>query len=280
MHLFVFYKGLYVIENYTDKNFNIFNFILSFLFLISITINIYGIYNNKKWSWLVSVVFSFYFLMFYGQLLIISINILSSTNLLLDKSSILSIYSGFTYSNFVIPFIMFFILILLFRPIVKEYFKQESYRENNIIKQPKSVKTLIFLWILSCFCILIQCWYYYNEVFFSENVDITFYGYFSNFIETNIYLIIIIVIIFGIINVKKWIWLVNVVFSFYFFMSNIHNSFTTLNCIIFSSDHQKEFSSNYSYTAYTYSVLFLTIIMLIILILLLRPNVSKYFNEV
>jgi len=97
-----------------------------FFTLFSIIIALYiihRIYKINKWSWLLNVIFSFYFGFHYSvnflySLIIFYLDIYDNQQFLFSNP----IHTLWTASNFIIPFIMLFIFILMFRNEVKNYF--------------------------------------------------------------------------------------------------------------------------------------------------------------
>ena len=154
-----------------------------------------------------------------------------------------------------------------------------------MVERPKQVNLLMFLWIIACLILAYQSWHYYMDTFIWQvNLDmIPIPGYFLFNISTYFYLLMSIFIIFSITNVKKYSWLLNIIFSVHFLFYFGFFSFYILHYVIFYDNLDRYFQNmalNPNFFGWGLSNAIIACIMLIILIFLFRPNVKKYFNQI
>jgi len=103
-----------------------FYIIMSVMFFIVSMVIIYSIFTVKKWSWLVNIIFSISFLIFYVQFFFSAIYF---TVFYIEYESLQCYYShpsylGYITASLLLPVIMLAIIILLFKPEVKKYLIQ------------------------------------------------------------------------------------------------------------------------------------------------------------
>ena len=141
------------------------------------------------------------------------------------------------------------------------------------MEKPKAVNSIIFLWILTLIFLLLHCWHYYISKIANSYFKYSYY-YFA---ISNLYLIIIIFTIFSILSVKKWSWLVNIIFSFHFLFFYGVLFFHSLFMVVLYS--ASKFFNDFSYITWTFANILIPVIMLLIILLLFRPSVKNYFNN-
>jgi len=150
-----------------------------------------------------------------------------------------------------------------------------------IMEKPKKINLLVFLWIIVCILFIFHCISFFIGSFYypTTNKKEQIESLFSLF-ESNISLIISLIIVFSIINIKKWSWLINILFSFYFLIFYGRSFIYAIGAIILRD--QKPFSNyfpNLYYNLWTITSLILPVIILIIFILLFRPDVKNYLKS-
>ena len=147
-----------------------------------------------------------------------------------------------------------------------------------VIEKPKFIKILIILWIIIAVCFAVHCWHFYIAFFVWEFRD--FYSILY-FIESHIFLVASIVIIDGIYAARKWSWLVNVLFSFYFLLYYGRLFFNSIAVVVFLSEDGpwKNYLNAPSYVGLTIASLIIAPVVLFIFILLFKPSVKTYFNQ-
>jgi len=147
--------------------------------------------------------------------------------------------------------------------------------------KPKNIQILILLWAVASICFLIHVLYFYHYSFNVEYDDISynirngglFIGSFAFFA---ISLLIIYITYFG----KKWSWIINALFSFYFLLYTGQQLIFTITEITFLSSYKSN-QAIYSIPAhqvFTVTNFIMPAIFLIIFILLFKPDVKKYLK--
>ena len=147
-----------------------------------------------------------------------------------------------------------------------------------VIEKPKFIKILIILWIIIVVCFAVHCWHFYMDVFVWELRDFYTILY---FIESHIFLVVSIIIIDGIYAARKWSWLVNVLFSFFFLLYHGRMFFHSIIVVVFLSEYWpwNGYLAAPSYVGLTVANLIIAPIVFFIFILLFRPSVKEYFNQ-
>jgi len=141
------------------------------------------------------------------------------------------------------------------------------------MEKPKAVNSIIFLWILTFIFLLLHCWHYLASNFAKHFFTHPFYY----FCASNIFLVTIIVIIFSILEIKKWSWLVNIIFSFHFLLFYGVLFFHSFFMVVFYSTNN--FFNDLDYIIWTFANIMIPVIMFIIILLLFRPSVKNYLNN-
>jgi len=153
-----------------------------------------------------------------------------------------------------------------------------------VIEKPKFIKILIILWIIIAVCFAVHCWHFYIAFFVWEFRDFYSILYFIEshmFFESHMFLVASIVIIDGIYAARKWSWLVNVLFSFYFLLYYGRLFFHSIIIVVFLSEYRpwKNYLNTPSYIGLTVASLIIAPVMFFIFILLFKPSVKEYFNQ-
>ena len=125
LHIWHYYSVIffYGLQNVNEIEYYALFFLTNATIIVIIVI-IDSIYAARKWSWLLSVLFSFFLLVRYTQLSLHSVNVVFFTNNLSSENSPVY-YLVWHAANLIFPFVMFFIFMLLFKPSVKTYFNQK-----------------------------------------------------------------------------------------------------------------------------------------------------------
>ena len=146
------------------------------------------------------------------------------------------------------------------------------------MNRPKHVNNIILLWILSLACIIFFNLHYYMETFVWQTEGfINIAGNYLFLIQSNGFLIILIVIIFNTFDVRKWSWIANVCFSFFFLL---YFGQIFLYCIrIIILPVPREYVSLPNFIGWAIANSLIPVFMLIIFILLFKPSVKEYFNQ-
>ena len=115
----IFFHGL---QNLNEiEYYGLFFFVNATIIVIIVIID--SIYAARKWSWLLNVLYSFFLLIRYTQVSLHSVNVVFFTNSLSSNSPVY--YLAWNVANLILPFVMLFIFILLFKPSVRKYFNQK-----------------------------------------------------------------------------------------------------------------------------------------------------------
>ena len=160
-----------------------------------------------------------------------------------------------------------------------EFFNIKPVEVKHVNVKPRSIKILLSLWIITCFCLSIHCWNYYVEFFIADYSSGTFTTNVLLFIAGNVFLIITIIIIYNIVEIKKWSWLVSVVFSSFFLFFYLHILFQNIILFYVRQNYHDKFFTSLNYAVYIYTLLVLPVVLILILILLFKPSVKEYFNQ-
>jgi len=151
------------------------------------------------------------------------------------------------------------------------------------MEKPKSVWILIFLWVIILVFILIHCWNWHIQAFIQPEEDLKDvmeerFSYALNII----FLILSLIIIYSIYIVKKWSWLLNIIFLVHFLFYYGAYFFQTIFYMVFYINYasRQDLYSNPHFIAWTISCLLIPfVIAAACYLLLFNSKVKKYLNK-
>jgi len=134
--MFIFIQAAYYFHygfqvKYADVTFNINNigeFFISLICFSASLLTLYSIYSKKKWSWLFNALISFTFIFYYTKMFVIIVTDIVFLSHYTSHQGVYAIpfHIVHTIIYLILPLIVVAIFILLLRPEVKEYFKNEK----------------------------------------------------------------------------------------------------------------------------------------------------------
>jgi len=149
------------------------------------------------------------------------------------------------------------------------------------MERSKNIKILLTLWIIVCIIFIIHVIFFFNYGFIVEYKDLmNNFVNIGNFALSLFALIATITILISYFTVKKWSWLINVIFSFYFFVHYGYMFLEALGFIVFFSSYQssQHYFSIPTYITWLATVLILPFLLTYIIILLFKSDVKTYFK--